>query len=104
MDMVLKICINDGSEVIIDGFDTISFSNDATIVEKNFSGYTLQKEYPSVLNHLSNYKFIRIERNDESDNLVYRSHSFAFENNITSKNRPFILPTHSITTIIDMQD
>ncbi|EUJ41957.1 hypothetical protein [Brochothrix campestris] len=102
MDAVLKICINDGSDIIIDGFDTISFSNDATTFEIDSSAYNIQKEYPNVLNNLIHFNFIRITRCYMSDRLEYKDHSFTFENTITSKNTPFILPTQSITTIIDM--
>lgn len=102
MEITQAICINDGSEILIDGFDKISFSNDATSKDITNSGYTWQRSYPEILNSLAEYKFIIVDRHDTKDRLEYREHSYAFRNEITEKNEPLILTTQSITTIIGM--
>lgn len=103
MDMVLNICISDGSETIVDGFDKISFYNELPIPEVTHSGYSWQRDfYNDLLNNTYKYKFISITRNDVNDELKYRDHSFAFRNKAITKNEPLILKTSSITTIIGM--
>lgn len=103
MDMVLKICITDGSEIIIDGYDEISFSNELPNVEVTNSGYSWREDfYLELLNSLIEYNFISIKRHDPKDRLEYREHSYAFENEHFEKNLPLILQTKSISTIIDM--
>lgn len=103
MDMVLQVCISDGSEIIIDGFDEISFYNELPNAEVTQSGYSWQRNnYNDLLNNLRSYNFIEISRHDNIDELKYREHSFAFKNQHFSKNKPLILTTNSITTIIDM--
>lgn len=103
MDMVLNICISDGSEIIVDGFDKISFYNEIPVPEVTHSGYSWQKDfYNDLLNNLCKYRFISITRNDIDDELKYRNHSFAFRNKTITKNKPLILRTSVITTIIDM--
>lgn len=103
MDMVLKICISDGSEVIVDGFDDIAFYNEVPNIEVTHSGYTWQKDYYyDLLNNLAKYKFISIERHDSNDRLEYRKQSFAFKTNHFEGNKPLFLQTSCITTINDM--
>lgn len=103
MDMVLKICIADGSEVILDGFDKLSFYNELPRVEASKSCYSWQREhYLELLNNLSKYKFLGIERNDSNHRMEYRQHSFAFKNSEFEGNEPFYLTTSTITTIINM--
>lgn len=103
MDMVLKICVNDGEEIIIDGFDTIEFYNQLPNAEVENSGYTWQRDlYHSLLNNLEEYKFIGVIRNDSKDDLSYRNHSFAFNNGTFDKNETLYLRTSCITTIIDL--
>lgn len=103
MDMVLQVCISDGSEIIIDGFDKISFYNELPSVEVTQSGYSWQRDsYDDLLNNLSKYNFMEVSRHDNNDELKYRDYSFAFKNQHFSKNKPLILTTSSITTIIDM--
>ncbi|MDT2427689.1 hypothetical protein [Enterococcus avium] len=102
MDITLNICINDGSEILVDGFDKISFSNNVLKKTCTNTGYSWQKSYPEILNAVVENKFLIFDRHDEKDSLEYRDHSFAFRNEITEKNQPLILTTQSITTIIDM--
>ncbi|MDQ0268922.1 hypothetical protein [Cytobacillus purgationiresistens] len=103
MDMVLNICISDGLEIIVDGFDDISFYNEIPNIEVTHSGYSWQKDYYNeLMNNLTRYKFIGIERNDSSHKMEYRTHSFAFKNTNFEGNKPLILQTNCITTIIDM--
>jgi len=103
MDMVLKVCIADGSEVILDGFDTLSFYNDLPAVEVSKSCYSWQKDhYLELLNGLGKFKFLGIERNDSNHTMEYRNHSYAFKNSHFEGNEPFYLNTSTITTIINM--
>lgn len=103
MDMVLKICICDNSEIIIDGFDDISFYNEIPEAEVTHSGYSWQKDYyHELLNNLSTFKFIAIKRSDSNHAMAYRNHSFAFKNANFEGNKPLYLQTNCITTIIDM--
>ncbi|WP_025728462.1 hypothetical protein [Atopobacter phocae] len=102
MEVTQVICINDGSEILIDGFDKISFSNNAFEKRLTNSGYTWQKTYPEILNEMVENKFIIIERNDEKDELTYRNHPFVYRNEINEQNKPLILTTNSITTIINI--
>jgi len=103
MDIVLKICISDGHEIIVDGFDEISFYKELPDAEINRSGYSWQKDfYNDLLNNLFAYNLMKISRHDTKDELNYRDHSFVFENQHFSKSKPLILTTNSITTIIDM--
>lgn len=103
MDMVLNICVSDGSEIIVDGFDEISFYSELPNAEITRNGYSWQKDYYNdLLNNLSAYNLIEISRHDPKDGLEYRGHSFAFENQHFSKSKPLILKTNSITTIVDM--
>ncbi|MDC7770344.1 hypothetical protein POL88_15560 [Priestia megaterium] len=103
MDMVLKVCISDGSEIIIDGFDKIAFHNELPNPDISHSGYSWQKDYYyELLNNLVKYNFISIQRNDPKDKLEYRNHAFAFENTNFNSNNPLILRTNCISTIINM--
>jgi hypothetical protein len=103
MDMVLEICVSDGSGIIIDGFDEISFYNDLPNVEITHSGYSWQRDfYYELLNNLSKYKFIGVNRKDPNDELKYRNYSYAFKNSHFEGNRPLLLQTNCITTIVDM--
>ncbi len=103
MDMVLNVCISDGSEIIIDGFDEIQFHNELPSTGVSHSGYSWQREYyHELLNNLTKYNFISIKRNDPKDKLEYRNHSFAFKNSNFESNKPLILRTNCVTTIIDM--
>lgn len=103
MDMVLNVCVSDGSEIIVDGFDKISFYNELPIAEVTHSGYSWQRNfYNDLLNNLCKFNFISVTRNDVNDELKYRDHSLAFRNKATTKNEPLILMTSSITTIINM--
>lgn len=40
MDMILKICIADGTSIVIDGFDIISMYTSIPNVEVEHSGYS----------------------------------------------------------------
>ncbi|MGW6384549.1 hypothetical protein [Peribacillus butanolivorans] len=103
MDMVLKVCISDGSEIIVDGFDEISFYNELPNIDVSHSGYSWQREsYNELLNNLIIYNFISIKRHDSKDRLEYRNHTFAFKNSNFQGNVPLTLQTKSVTTIIDM--
>lgn len=103
MDMVLNICISDGSEIIIDGFDTISFYNELPDVSVSYSGYSWRNDfYNDLMNNLCKFNFIGITRKSPSDILEYREHSFAFQNQNFTKNETLILRTNCISTIIDM--
>lgn len=101
MEIVLNICISDGSEILVDGFDEISFYNEVPNSEIEHSGYSWEKDYYyELLNALSTYNFIGIKRNDNKDVLDYRDHSFAFRNEQFRKNETLYLNTSTITTII----
>lgn len=101
--MTLKLCISDGSEIIIDGFDEIYFYSELPIIKEKISGYAGQREsYDKLMNNLCKYNFIGILRNNPNDELEYRNHSFAFKNKDFTKNETLILRTSSITTVIDM--
>ncbi|WP_107897952.1 hypothetical protein [Lysinibacillus mangiferihumi] len=103
MDMVLKICISDGSEIIVDGFDDISFYNEIPNIEVTHSGYSWQKDYYyELLNNLSRFKFIAIERHDSNHRMEYKNHTFAFKNDNFEGNKPLFLQTSCITTVVDM--
>jgi len=102
MDMVLNICISDGSDIVVDGFDKIAFYNIIPNIEVTRSGYSWRKDYyEELLSNLAKYKFISIERHDSNHGLEYRKHSFAFKNSHFEGNKPLILQTCCITTIID---
>jgi hypothetical protein len=101
MEIVLNICISDGSEILVDGFDTLSFYNELPNLEIESIGYEWERNnYLDLLNNLKIYNFIGIQRSDPKDELVYRDHVFAFENDHAEKNSPIYLQTSSITTII----
>lgn len=102
MDITLSICVNDGTDILVDGFDEIAFSNDATTPNQKDSGYNWQRSYPDILNVLADNKFLIFTRHDVNHGLEYREHSFAFSNSISENNQPLILTTQSITTIINM--
>lgn len=103
MDMVLKVCISDGSEIIVDGFDEISFYNELPYEDVTHSGYTWQKDYYNeLLNNLRTFNFISVKRNDPAHKMEYRKHTFAFKNSHFEGNKPLILQTNCITTIVDM--
>lgn len=104
MDITLNICIADGSEILIDGFDEISFYNELPNAEVTESGYSWQGDHDGLLNNLHKYNFIGISRHDPKDNLEYRSHSFAFQNQNFTKNERLVLRTNCVTTIINMYD
>lgn len=104
VDLTLKICINDGSEILVDGFDLIGFTNDVFLMEELHSGYTWQKNYPQILNIMSNHKFLIFKRHDPKDDLKYRGHLYAYKNERFQKNEDLILNTCSINTIINMYD
>lgn len=101
MEIVLNICLSDGSEIGVDGFDTISFHNEVQNIEIIDSGYTWERDlYLELLNNLAKYKFIGITRNDPKDDLVYREHHYAYRNEYSEKNKTLILQTSAVTTII----
>lgn len=103
MDRVLSVCISDGSEIVIDGFDEISFYNEISTKEVSNSGYSWQRDfYHDLLNNLSKFNFISIKRSDAAHKLEYRNHAYAFHNQNFSENKPIYLQTNCITTIIDM--
>lgn len=103
MDMVLKICVSDGTDIIVDGFDEISFYNELPVAETTYGGYSWQRDYYNdLMNNLCKFNFIGISRKDDNDELKYRGHSFAFRNKHFNKNETLILMTNCITTIIDM--
>ena len=80
MEIVLNICISDGSEILVDGFDEISFYNEVPNSEIEHSGYSWEKDYYyELLNALSTYNFIGIKRNDDKDVLDYKDHSFVID-------------------------
>ncbi|OEH55928.1 hypothetical protein AQ616_19010 [Oceanobacillus sp. E9] len=103
MDMVLQICVSDGSEIVIDGFDDISFSNEYPnhVVEHN--GYSWQRDfYNDLMNYLNEFNFITITRKDPKDDLYFHNHAFAFQNQHTTVNQPLTLKTNNVITIIDL--
>lgn len=103
MDMVLNICISDGSEIIVDGFDKISFYTTLPEADITQSGYSWRNNhYNELLNNLTKYNFIGVKRHDNKDTLEYRNHSYAYKNTHFEDNEPLILRTNCITTIIDM--
>ncbi|MGX7596332.1 hypothetical protein ACWNS2_13955 [Planococcus plakortidis] len=103
MDIVLKICINDGSEIIIDGFDKISFYTRIPNVALTQSGYSWRNDhFEQLLNSLVEYNFIGISRNDPADELRYQNHPFAYQNKHFTANDVLILQTNCVTTIIDL--
>lgn len=104
MDIVLKICVSDGSEILVDGFDEISFHNQLPYTDLADSGYSWRKNHDDLLNCLTKYNFIKLLRHEEKNDLEYKNHIFAFTNQNVSKNVPLTLTTNSITTIIDMYE
>jgi hypothetical protein len=103
LDMVLKVCVSDGSEIIIDGFDEISFHNEYPETAIVHSGYTWNQDYYNeLLNSLTLYKLISIKRHDSNHRMEYRDHAFAFRNANFEGNQPLLLQTCCITTIINM--
>lgn len=103
MDMVLKVIVNDGEEIIIDGFDKIKFYKDYPFIEISETGYTWHRDkYDELINNLIKYNFIEFTRANKSDLLEYRGNKFAFDNGTFSENEPLLIRTNCINMIYKM--
>ncbi|WP_271005901.1 hypothetical protein [Listeria seeligeri] len=105
MDMVLIICISDGTSIVIDGFDIVSMYTSIPGVEVEHSGYTWRENYYyDLLNYLNEYKYIGVKRNNCNEELKYRNHDYTYQDGDFKHNTPLFLKTSNIITIIDMYD
>lgn len=101
LDITLKVCLVDGTDILVDGFDKLSFTNELPTAEITNSGYSWQKDYDELLNNTDRYAFLTIQRSDY-DNLEYRQKSYVFKNSEFKSKKPFTFRTTAIVTIIDM--
>lgn len=103
MDMVLKVVINDGETIIVDGFDEIIFYDEYPYNCDKDSGYCWHRDrYEDLVNNLVKYNFIGIKRANPSDELKYRNLKFAFKNDNFEENKLLLLKTSSVNMIFKM--
>ncbi|KRN62743.1 hypothetical protein [Carnobacterium maltaromaticum] len=100
MEIVLSICVSDGSNIEVDGFDELYFSNELPQSEISRNAYSWGNDYYfDLLNGLAKYSFISVKRHDPIDRLEYHDHVYAFLNEKFEQNQPIHLKTSAITTI-----
>lgn len=100
MDSRLTLCLVDGTDIILDGFDTLGFSNDFPAIDISYDAYDwCEKYYDSLICNLGKYAIVSIKRHSNSDKLKYRDHSYAYQNENFEHNEPLLLRTSSIVTI-----
>lgn len=109
MDHVCTIGFNDGSRLVIDGYDEIFFIKEVPYVDISFTGYDLQNDeykYYLALNNLANHPYIGIKRHDNKHELEFAGKKYVYSNFAHSLNKSIenneilYVQTSSVSTIV----